>query len=244
LFGRIVADSIVGLRSLYSLVCYTLFFRSLSISGESMRLLLIRHAESEHSHSRTIADLLGCTGLTTTGVQQAYSLQKRLRTMPKLATCAALLSSPVLRARQTADIVADSLPQCLVINDADLREIVPGLADGMNWESYRQTYGKFDLLGEPDRPFAPEGESWHGFLARVQTTLERLASQYAEQTVVAVTHAGFIIATLFVLFGIPRPGTGARLDPRYTSLTGWELTGGNWRLERYNDTCHLDVEPT
>ncbi len=209
-----------------------------------MRLVLIRHAESEHSQRGTIADLLGCTGLTANGLQQAYTLQKRLRILRELADCAALLSSPVLRARQTADILADTIPQCVIADDADLREIVPGLADGMSWHSYQQTYGGFDLLEEPDRPFAPQGESWHVFLARVQTTLQRLADHYAERTVVAVTHAGFLIATLFVLFAIPRPGTGARLDPRYTSLTIWELIGGNWRLERYNDACHLNAEPT
>jgi broad specificity phosphatase PhoE len=208
-----------------------------------MRLVLIRHAESEHSQRGTIADLLGCTGLTANGLPQAYTLQKRLRIMRELADCAALLSSPVLRARQTADILADTIPQCVIADDADLREIVPGLADGMSWQSYQQTYGGFDLLEEPDRPFAPQGESWHVFLARVQTTLQRVADHYAERTVVAVTHAGFIIATLFVLCAIPRPGTGARLDPRYTSLTIWELIGGNWRLERYNDACHLDAEP-
>jgi len=207
-----------------------------------MRLLLIRHAQSEHSQRGMIADLAGCTGLTADGVQQAYSLQKRLQTMREVGNCTALLSSPVRRARQTADILVQSIPQCVVTEDRDLRELVPGLADGMTWDSYRATYETFDLLAEPDRPFAPQGESWHAFLDRVQTTLQRLADQYGGQTVLAVTHAGFIIATLFVTFAIPRPGIGARLDPRYTSLTIWETTAGSWRLERYNDTWHLDAQ--
>jgi hypothetical protein len=56
-------------------------------------------------------------------------------------------------------------------------------------------------------------------------THQRLADRFAGQTVVAVTHAGFVVASLLVLFDIPRPGTGASLEPSYTSLTEWRLSG-------------------
>jgi broad specificity phosphatase PhoE len=74
----------------------------------------------------------------------------------------------------------------------------------------------------------------------VHATLRRPANEYEGKTVVAVTHAGFIVASMLVLFAIPRPGMNARLEPRRTSLTSWEATAGNWQLERYNDTWHLD----
>ena len=53
-------------------------------------------------------------------------------------------------------------------------------------------------------------------------------------TVGAVTHAGFIVASVIALFGIPRPGTGARLDPDHVSLTEWHCLEVGWRLVRYN----------
>jgi len=66
-----------------------------------------------------------------------------------------------------------------------------------------------------------------------------LAARHDGETVVAVTHARFIVATLLVAFGIPRPGTGAWLAPAHTGLTAWRVAGGRWELARYNDTAHL-----
>src|SRR2546430_1881588 len=87
------------------------------------------------------------------------------------------------------------------------------------------------------------GESDHALrnviAGRVSATLERLARRFAGQTVVAVTHAGFIVASVLVLFDIPRPGTGARLDPGSTSLTEWRVAQARWRLVRFNDTSHV-----
>ena len=77
------------------------------------------------------------------------------------------------------------------------------------------------------------------FAQRVRATLERLARRFAGQTVVAVTHAGFIVASVLVLFDIPRPGTGAHLDPGYTSLTEWRVEEARWQLVRFNDLSHL-----
>jgi len=77
-------------------------------------------------------------------------------------------------------------------------------------------------------------ESFSSFRARVEATLQRLAREHVEDTVVAVTHAGFILTSLIALFNIPRPGTGARLDPDHASLTEWRKLEGIWRLVQYN----------
>ena len=204
-----------------------------------MRLVLIRHGESDHASRGLIADVAGCRGLTERGAMQARALAGRLRTTGELAECRTLLSSPVLRARQTAEILAPALPSSAIEEDDSLCEVRPGTADGLSWEAYRATYGPFDLLTSPRRPFAPGGESWVEFTARVRTTHQRIADRFAGQTVVAVTHAGFVVASLLVLFDIPRPGTGASLEPSYTSLTEWRLSGTTWTLVRYNDTAHL-----
>lgn len=206
-----------------------------------MRLVLIRHGDSLHAQQGRIADIAGCEGLTELGIAQAGALRRRLETTGELRGCAACLTSPVTRARQTAELLALALDGVPTIEEPDLREVLPGAADGLTWAEYAAAYGAFDLVAEPERPFAPQGESWAAFLARVRGLLERLASQYAGQTVLAVTHAGFIVASLLTTFAIPRPGTRARLEPRHTALTAWELApGGAWQLERYNDAWHLD----
>jgi len=204
-----------------------------------MRLILIRHAESKHTQKNIIADIHGCTGLTAHGFEQAQVLANRFLVTGELDSCRTMLYSPVLRASQTAQVLADIIKFDTLLHDDDLRELNPGVADGISSQQYAETFGKFDLISFPHRPFAPHGESWSMFISRVQNTLERLASQCKNQTIVAVTHAGFIVATFLTLFDIPRPGTGSYLNPMYTSLTEWSKSNNTWQLEKYNDTLHL-----
>ncbi len=131
------------------------------------------------------------------------------------------------------------LPVAATTATRDLCELLPGAADGLTRAAYRATYGDFDPLAEPARPFAPGGESWMGFLARVRAALDALAVRHDGETVVAVTHVGFVVASLLVTFAIPRPGTGAWLDPAHTGVTEWRVDGGRWLLARDNDTAHL-----
>jgi hypothetical protein len=52
-----------------------------------------------------------------------------------------------------------------VTEESDLGELLPGQADGLTWDLYRAQYGVFDLVAEPERPFAPGGECWPAFQA-------------------------------------------------------------------------------
>jgi broad specificity phosphatase PhoE len=208
---------------------------------QGMRLILIRHGESEHSLSGIIAGGSGCTGLTERGVRQVRALGDRLSDTGELSDCAALLSSPWKRARQTAEILKNALSVKLIEEDPSLCELHPGEADGLSREDYRARYGAFDLQAFPDRPFALGGESWSKFIERVQTILLRLANRFNGQTVVAVTHAGFVVASFLMLFDATTPRSDVKvwLDPENTALTEWYVSGTIWRLVRYNDAYHL-----
>lgn len=206
-----------------------------------MRLILIRHAESIHSKQGIIADISGCSGLTQYGFEQAKLLANRLSITGELNNFHTVLYSPVLRAQQTAQILLEVIPTNVVKQDHALRELHPGEADGLSWQEYREKFEAFDLINSPNRPFAPKGESWLEFISRVRDTLEQMAEQYENQNVVAITHAGFIVASLMVLFDIPRPGTGTQIDPVNTALTEWHKANGTWQLAKYNDSWHLST---
>lgn len=200
-----------------------------------MRLVLIRHAESEHAVRGLVGGPLGCRGLTA-GREVGATLSPnrrtgRLRRPPH---------QPFPRARQTAERLLPALPITAVTEEAVLCELLPGQADGLTWNAYRAQFGEFDLVAEPERPFSPGGENWLEFCGRVRRTLAALGEQFAGKTVAAVTHGGFIVVSLLALFDVPRPGTGARLHVDYTSLPTWRLSGSVWTLAGYNDTCHLD----
>lgn len=204
-----------------------------------MQLILIRHRESQAGLRRIIGGPTGCTGLTERGVTQARALADRFSRTGEVSDCAVLLASPWQRAHETAEILAGALPTSSIQVDGNLCETRPGEADGLSWEEYQRSFGAFDMLAVPDRPFAPGGESWLQFRDRVETTLRNLAERYEGQTVVAVSHGGFVVASLIVLFDIPRPGTNAWLNPEHTSITEWQVSNAAWNLVRYNDTAHL-----
>src|SRR3712207_5659941 len=75
-------------------------------------------------------------------------------------------------------------------------------------------------------------------------SLSRLVARYADETVVAVCHAGVVEASFALAFGLG--GSGNRVDcaPLNTSLTHWrhrQASAGEpeWTLVTYNDASHL-----
>ena len=182
----------------------------------------------------------GCIGLTPHGRAQAEALRDHLAASGRVRADV-LLASVLPRAIETASIIAPGLGLEISGHECDLCEVHTGEADGLTWTEYSARYGSFDMEAEPDRPFAPAGDSWNSFHARVQRALERVARDHEGRTVVAVCHAGVIMASMRLLLGIPHPGTGARLRPTNTGLTEWEHDPAldRWTLHSFNDAGHL-----
>ena len=209
-----------------------------------MRLVLVRHGDAHAGLTGVIAGRTGCRGLTDLGRAQAKLLRARLADGGLRADV--LLASELPRAIETANIIAPALGFAEVAQDCDLCEVHTGDADGMEWTEYSRRFGHLDMAAEPDRHFAEGGDSWNSFHDRVRATLDRLATEYEGRTVVAVCHAGVIIATLTVLFGLPADHSTPRLLPANTGLTEWEFDASTqrWTLRTYNDASHLDAVPT
>jgi broad specificity phosphatase PhoE len=205
-----------------------------------MRLILVRHGDSNAGFHGVIAGPTGCTGLTDRGRQQAVALRDYLAASDRVRADV-LLSSVIPRAIETAEIIAPGLGIDTFGRECDLCEVHTGEADGLEWAEWGTRYGSFDMEALPDRVFAPEGESWNSFHGRVQEVLERLAKEYGGRTVVAVCHAGVIMASMRMLLGVGQPGTGARLQPTNTGLTEWEWQPGpgRWTLHSFNEASHL-----
>lgn len=210
------------------------------IYAGAMRLILVRHGDAFAGFSGVIGGVRGCRGLTDLGRMQAEALRDHLLATRRVRADV-LLASTLPRAIQTAEIIAPGLGLAIAGQECDMCEVHTGEADGLTWAEYGTRYGTFDMEAEPDRVFAPEGESWNGFHERVSEMLARVAREYEGQTVVAVCHAGVIMASLRRLLGIPHPGTGAQLRPANTGLTEWEHDPelGRWTLHSFNEATHL-----
>ena len=205
-----------------------------------MQLVLVRHGEAFAGFSGVIAGEKGCRGLTDTGRRQAAALRDHLAGEHQVRADV-LLASTIPRAVETAEIIAPGLGLEIAGRHADLCEVLTGEADGLEWAEYATRYGTFDMEAEPDRVFAPRGESWNSFHQRVRDLLARLAREYEDQRVVAVCHAGVIIASMRVLLGIPHRGSGAQMRPTNTGLTEWshDAERDRWTLHTFNDAGHL-----
>jgi probable phosphoglycerate mutase len=220
-------------------------------SPEPTRLILVRHGESRSTVDRIVGGHRGCSGLTDRGVRQAKALRDRLSHTAELAGAAAVLTSILPRAIETAEIIAPAVGGLPVEQRCELCEIHPGQGDGLTWEEFSALYRPEGLSsGNPYSAMAPEGESWAGFVVRVGEALLRAAAEYAGRMVVVVCHGGVIESSFATLGSMPvrRPFD---LRVQNTSLTEWSYWPadgdlGNaghrlarWRLDRFNDSAHL-----
>jgi broad specificity phosphatase PhoE len=210
-----------------------------------MRLILVRHGDAYAGLHGIIAGPRGCAGLTPLGRRQAEALRDHLIETGRLQADV-LVASVLPRAIETAEIIAPGLGFHTVTQDCDLCELHTGEADGLEWAEYTEKFGSLDMSAEPDRVFAPGGESWNSFGVRVTQLLERLAREHPRETVVAVCHAGVIMASIRMIFGVSQPDSAARLQPTNTGLTEWEHdpSSGRWTLRSFNETTLLlDLAP-
>lgn len=210
------------------------------IAWAAMRLILVRHGDAYAGFAGVIGGPRGCTGLTPFGRQQAEALRTHLSETGRVRADV-LLASVLPRAVETAEIIAPGLGLESMRQECDLCEVHTGEADGLTWTEYASRYGSFEMEAEPERVFAPGGESWTTFHERVHKMFVRIADEFTDQTVVAVCHAGVIMASMRVLFGIPHPGTGASFRPVNTGLTEWEYDAAHerWMLHSFNEHAHL-----
>jgi broad specificity phosphatase PhoE len=214
------------------------------VGPDATRVVLIRHGEATCNVAGVVGGRAGCTGLTATGRRQARALRTRLLGSGELSDAAALYTSVLPRARETADIVfAGTGLEDGARADCALCELHPGEADGLTWDEFRDRYGEPDFDTDPDRLVAPGGESWRSFVARASRAVAGVADAHPSARAVVVCHAGVIEASLvaFLPLGAQRSRLG--LATEHTSLTEWERTGDRWRLLRYNDAAHLCSGP-
>jgi len=212
-------------------------------SREATRVVLIRHGEATCNVEGVVGGYKGCTGLSRTGQHQAQLLRTRLDKTDELGGVAALYSSVLARAVETARIIAPRIGDgTAAVTDCDLCELHPGEADGLTWSEFRVRYGEPDFDTDPDTVVAPGGESWSSFVSRASNAVQRLVRSHRGELVVLVCHAGVIESTLLAFLPVAAGRGRLGLPTAHTSLTEWELGDDDrWRLVRYNDAAHLKV---
>jgi probable phosphoglycerate mutase len=179
-----------------------------------MKLLFIRHGESTANVLREFANSNNNHPLTERGVAQAQALATRLAGLE----VEKVYTSPVLRAVQTATIVAESLPAPLEITEA-LREwnvgIYEGTTDPVGWELHRQVMADWMFHGKPESKM-PGGENFLEIKARFVPFIDKLVQEGGDQTLVLVGHGG--------LYSTMLPLVLANIDYAFVLAQDWPYT--------------------
>ena len=151
-------------------------------------LILVRHGVTEHTVAKRFSGGLASAnpGLSDEGRDQARATGEWL--VPLADRVDALVSSPVRRTRETADVLAALLDQ-QVVEEPGFAEMEFGAWDGLTFAEVAEQY-KDELdswLGSLD--VAPGGgESFRAVEKRVLATLDRVLAERVGQTVVVVSH--------------------------------------------------------
>jgi broad specificity phosphatase PhoE len=164
-----------------------------------MRLYLLRHGES-------VDDIEDCYGgiadfpLTDAGKEKAKTVAEQLQN----ANIEVIFSSPLARARETADIIAHVHGGTTVIEVEDLQERNSyGVLSGVNKDKAAQVFKRIfaNLKEKPgySNEYIPGAEDYSDFILRVSRAFDEvieIALEKGYQSFAIVTHGKFT-QTLF-----------------------------------------------
>jgi broad specificity phosphatase PhoE len=202
------------------------------------QLIMMRHGQSVLNEQGKLGGW-SPGELTPLGRAQAEAVARRLAESGE--AIAALYSSPLRRAWDTAEIIGRALSLQPIPHEG-LREIDFGQVDGLSMEEFRTVFPErfARWLDKSDMSFVwPDGERRADFFWRVGQAAEGITARHGSETVVIVTHGGTIRSILAhflpVEFG---DWWGYELDN--CTLTRLEVDAGQTRMLVLNDTAHLD----
>lgn len=156
---------------------------------------LIRHGETEWNK---IGKFQGSTdiALSKTGIEQAYLAAQVLK-----GKIDHIYASPLSRAKQTADIIAE--PNNITAQiETDIREINFGLWEGLTFEEIRTQYPKeFLSWRNPEEGYLMSDDlSIRNAGKRAGDAMRRLVKSHSGERIALVAHGGILKAGLINLF--------------------------------------------
>ncbi|GGG04864.1 bifunctional RNase H/acid phosphatase [Rhodococcoides trifolii] len=206
-----------------------------AVTGSATRLMLLRHGQTPLSVDRRYSGR-GNPELTDTGVAQAAAAAKRIDFMGGVD---AIVSSPLVRARATADAVAAAVGVDVVI-DEGLTETDFGAWEGMTFAEVSERDPELHKKWMADTSVAPPGgESFDAVRERIGEARDRLLQKYSGQTVVVVTHVTPIKTMLqFALDVGPSILYRMHLDLASLSIVDW-FDDDRASVRLVNDTSYI-----
>jgi len=166
-----------------------------NVTKKLTTVILVRHGRTALTESHKLSGRGGeDPQLSELGREDAKKVAAELAKVGKSSTFAklfaptAVVSSPIARTRETAEVIAQQLGLSVSIED-DIAEIAFGEWDGHTNQEVSARWPEQYNAWRGDVQIAPPGgESLEEFDQRVQRGRERILSEYEGQTVVVVSH--------------------------------------------------------
>lgn len=204
------------------IVFLSLWFAYPWIAQGSSQIIFVRHGEGEHNVIETFSSWTREEGgtdhsLTLKGQSQvAQTAFDLLQNGITKDTVGLVLVSPLLRTRQTAQILVDMgvcSPEVIQVEER-IREQVHGELEGFTLSKIRLLFPQMNgWEDEVAASAASGGESRASLHKRLAAVLDELAALDLEKKAVILVMHGYPIATLLDLLGFPgqQPKTGEAL---------------------------------
>jgi broad specificity phosphatase PhoE len=175
-----------------------------------VNLYFVRHGESEANTRHVISNRESTFSLTPKGRQQAETLAKKIKDI----SFHSIFSSPVLRARETAEILSEILGIPYQVTEA-LREYDCGIleekSDEESWGYHNQYYEDWVLRGQyTNKPDG--GECFMDIQNRFVPFINGLAQGNEDKNFLLVGHGG--------LFTLMLPLVLTNIDHAFTTSRG------------------------
>src|SRR5947209_1431034 len=192
-------------------------------------LYIVRHGESLDNAGIPYPRTPEGSPLTPRGQEQAHDVARRLKDVH----ADAVIASDLIRARQTAEIIAqDRHLEVRII--PELHERVTGSFAGRTdlRDEYRELFEAYDRGTDDEKMLWTLGEEWESLdaaLHRFLRAVEGVADDYRGKTAIVVAH-GTVMRTFLIFAGY---GTLAQLDEGSVDNTGYivvQTDGESWTV--------------
>lgn len=200
----------------------------------STRIFFIRHGETiwnQEKRSQGFTDI----PLSQTGENQARALAQALKSPP----LAAVYSSDLIRARRTAEIIAE--PHRLQVrSDARFRELNQGEIEGQRLEDLLSGHPELlkQWMDAPAEVTMPGGESLRTLQARAGQAVEEIRRKHPDARVAVVAHNLCLLTVICQLIGLDL-NLFRRLRLDNASISEFDFSARGPVLLRLNDIHHL-----
>ena len=180
---------------------------------------LLRHGQTDWNINFLLQGVTDIP-MNDTGIEQVRLAAQALQA----SDWDVVLTSPLTRAKQTAEIIASHVGFDEILEHELLIERSFGEAEGLSHEQWRAKYANLDEI--------PGGESRTQLAERSQRLLDYVSSEFKGMRVLAISHGALIRGLLSIASNNELPRDGERLGN--ASLNVVSYSEAAWQVVNYS----------